>query len=86
MTRTLQLSRSFFWVGVLLGCFPILAEQDDLVFGSDLGFHSQMFTLLRKIASTARSYSGKIFTYMKQICKAKSLCLAEFDTCSGVVI
>ena len=48
-------------------------NQSDLVFGSGLCFHSQMFTFLRNIASTARSYSGKIFTYIKQICKTKSL-------------
>ena len=39
--------------------------QDYLVFGSDLGFRSQMFRFSRNIASTARSYSGKTFTHIK---------------------
>ena len=39
--------------------------QDYLVFGSDLGFRSQMLRFSRNIASTARSYSGKTFTHIK---------------------
>ena len=45
--------------------------QDSLVFGSDLGFRSQMLRFSRNIASTARSYSGKTFTHIKEICKTK---------------
>ena len=40
-------------------------DQDYLVFGSDLGFRSQMLRFSRNIASTARSYSGKTFTHIK---------------------
>ena len=40
-------------------------NQDYLVFGSDLGFRSQMLRFSRNIASTARSYSGKTFTHIK---------------------
>ena len=39
--------------------------QGYLVFGSDLGFRSQMLRFSRNIASTARSYSGKMFTHIK---------------------
>ena len=42
-----------------------LTAQDYLVFGSDLGFRSQMLRFSRNIASTARSYSGKMFTHIK---------------------
>ena len=42
-----------------------LAYQGYLVFGSDLGFRSQMLRFSRNIASTARSYSGKMFTHIK---------------------
>ena len=41
------------------------SSQDYLVFGSDLGFRSQMLRFSRNIASTARSYSGKTFTHIK---------------------
>ena len=46
-------------------------NQGYLVFGSDLGFRSQMLRFSRNIASTARSYSGKTFTHIKSICKTK---------------
>ena len=49
-------------------------KQDDLVFGSDLGFGSHKLTFFGNIASTARSYSRKTFTYIKEICKTKWLC------------
>ena len=49
-------------VGVAIMTPP---RQGYLVFGSDLGFRSQMLRFSRNIASTARSYSGKMFTHIK---------------------
>ena len=40
-------------------------EQDYLVFDSDLSFNLHKLTFLGNIASTARSYSGEISTYIK---------------------
>ena len=52
-------------VGFNMNVYGVKHEQGYLVFGSDLGFRSQMLRFSRNIASTARSYSGKMFTHIK---------------------